>query len=472
MNSDTHFRGIWQRLQRASPSASASAELIQSWATKRGLDVKSAENRAVGRFNAVDGVVLTLTDGKQAFFPTNSASKDQAWARRNERANKVANLWEKVEWFSPFWVPMGRVSELLTSIEGCSKERAIEQYDYHTSTIYTVHFQAMCITQAMQSARSLQVFCPLARESYLAFYSGYRASSISALIPVIEGAITRISDPAHANLSPVDKVDRIFDRVISRAAALHFDRMWVPEEFCTADHLLGEDEIVFCFQTFRAWLKQSFFQRTDNYDGATWLNRHLFAHGAATDWQKSSNFSRLIVALATLGVVEGWHDETDCVSLFWPAPNEDSKLLWQQALFQANAQMHFKLTEREHYERHGRLVPEMPTDNGVTLRSAILSEDCINDLVRPLREAGWAVEVDEPDERALYMTVAASAGEQRLRAALLYSCATDNELYRTLAKTCDAILYRGAPYKQSSFAYGIDVHVGPVTGWQPPRPSH
>jgi hypothetical protein len=31
------------------------------------------------------------------------------------------------------------------------------------------------------------------------------------------------------------------------------------------------------------------------------------------------------------------------------------------------------------------------------------------------------------------------------------------------------VLYRGAPYLQESFAYGIRVHVGPVLGWQPPR---
>jgi hypothetical protein len=35
----------------------------------------------------------------------------------------------------------------------------------------------------------------------------------------------------------------------------------------------------------------------------------------------------------------------------------------------------------------------MPTDNGVLLRQAMLSEDCLRDLVRPLRDAGWSVAV-------------------------------------------------------------------------------
>jgi hypothetical protein len=62
----------------------------------------------------------------------------------------------------------------------------------------------------------------------------------------------------------------------------------------------------------------------------------------------------------------------------------------------------------------------------------------------------------------------ATADDERFGAALLYSCATDNNIYRKLAETSDVILYRGAPYNQQQYAYGINLHVGPVTGWQPP----
>ncbi|WP_314948120.1 hypothetical protein [Bradyrhizobium cosmicum] len=74
----------------------------------------------------------------------------------------------------------------------------------------------------------------------------------------------------------------------------------------------------------------------------------------------------------------------------------------------------------------------MPTDDGVLLRKALLSEDCIKDLVRPLREAGWSAEVGEPDERALFVSVVAKADGQQFGVALLYSCATDNGIYRRL----------------------------------------
>ena len=72
------------------------------------------------------------------------------------------------------------------------------------------------------------IFCPLAREAYLAFYSGYRASSIAALIPAIEGTLSRIVAHAGDNLTLPDKVDRAISRAIERAASLHFEDMWVP----------------------------------------------------------------------------------------------------------------------------------------------------------------------------------------------------------------------------------------------------
>jgi hypothetical protein len=412
-------------------------------------------------------IVLTVGNVK-ACFPKIPAKGDPNWEFRRQAAEANAALWEKMEWFSPLWTPMGEVGRILNDAKNCSRERAIELFNYHTSTLYTVPFQAVCIAQILPQANSLKEFCSLAREAFLAFYSGYRASSISALIPAIEGSLTRIVSGSGNDLPISTKIDRAIDRAIDGAARLHYEQMWAPQDYLSKDYLFGQDERVFTFETFRRWLQKSFFRKTGEYDGVTWLNRHMFAHGTHSSWQQSANFSRLVVALATLALIESWHDETHLVSFFFPEMNEDSKLLWQQGLFQGQAQMSLKIIEQQHYQKHGRLVPEMPTDNGVLLRKAILSDDCIKDLVRPLRDAGWKVEVGEPDERALYVTVVATADDERFGAALLYSCATDNNIYRKLAETSDVILYRGAPYNQQQYAYGINLHVGPVTGWQPP----
>lgn len=470
-NIDSHCRAIWNRALNAPELSAVTPELIQEWALDRGLGVGHAEQRDVGAFVRIPAIVLTLQD-KKACFPKVPVTGDADWDSRRQVADSNVRLWEKMEFFSPLWIAMGTVSKILDDVRNCSKKRAIELFDYHTSTLYTIPFQAVCIAQVVPATRSLNEFGALAREAFLAFYSGYRASSISALIPTIEGGLTRLASSSGSGPTISTKVDVVIDRAIRSAARAHYDGMWVPDAYLDKDYLFGEDELVFTFETFRRWLHRSFFRSTGEYDGVTWLNRHVFAHGIESSWQQSANFSRLIVALATLAFVESWHDESHVVSAFFPSMNEDAKLLWQQALFQGSAQATLKQIEQQRYQEHGRLVPEMPTDDGVTLRKAILSDDCINDLVRPLREAGWQVAMGEPDERALYVTVVATAGAERLEVSLLYSCATDNVIYRKLAETSQAILYRGSPYHQKQFAYGVGIHVGPVAGWLPPLPLH
>jgi len=465
---DSKFKGIWLRALNELSLENLTPELIVGWAIDKGLANPVATARDVGPFHPMPSIVLEI-DGGKACFPRSSASGGSSWDIRRRAKEDEALLWKKMEWFAPLWLPMGKVREMLFAVRHCTSERAIELFDYHTSTVYTLAFKAICIAQIMPLARSLQEIVPLAREAYLGFYSGYKASSIAALIPAIEGGLTRIVSGLNPDAPAPDKIDHAVDRAIRTAADLHFEGMWVPNEYKTVEYLFGQDERVFAFETFRRWLKDFFFCNTNSYHGLTWLNRHMFAHGTASSWQQQTNFSRLLVALTTLAAIESWYDASHSVSFSLPAMNDDSTLLWQQALFQADAQMKFKIIEQDLYQKHGRLVPEMPTDNGVTLRSAILSEECMRDLVRPLRDAGWSVEVGEPDEDALYMTVVASHEEKRLNVALLYSCGTDNGIYRMLAEKCDAILYRGAPYLQESFAHGISVHVGPVLGWQPPR---
>lgn len=463
---DSHFGGIWRRALNFSLE-NVKVSHVEAWARDRGLAVLSIEERAVGAFEPTKGIVLTVAE-KKAFFPTVSIDSDPAWMIRHEAANIKAALWEKMEWFSPLWIPLGKVSSLLLDVKGCSKERAIELFNFHTSTIYTLAFQAVCIAQILPQSTSLKDFSVVAREAYLAFYSGYRASSIASLIPAIEGVLTRMISSDGAELSMPDKIDKLIEKSIGKAAHIHFENMWVPQDYLTTEYLFGLDERVYFFETFRRWLHGSFFKKTSEYDGVTWLNRHLFAHGISPSWQQSANFSRLVVVLASLGVVESWYKDLNQVSLFFPEMNEESTLLWQQAIFQAESQAVLKAIEAKRYHEHGRLVPEMPTDDGVLLRKAILSEDCINDLVRPLRSAGWNVTVGEPDEHALYMTVTATAGEEKFNATILYSCATANEIYRELSETSNVILYRGAPYHQDQYAYGVSVYVGPVAGWLPP----
>lgn len=461
------FPGLWQRALSLPSLNQLHAGLVTDWARQMGFTVLECVEKDAGIFRPTRAIILRTTEG-QACFPKVSAIDNPQWLANKRAAERVAKLWAKMEWFEPLWVPRDRINALLKDVEHRTKEESIRLFEYHTSTIYVLSFQAVCIAQLMPQSRSLSDFAPIAREAYLAFYAGHRASSIAALIPVIEGALKRISSHS-SDLAIPDQVDRVIDQACALASRLHFGDMWVPAEYLASDYLYVQDERVYVFETFRRWLKDAFFRRTGEYEGVTWLNRHIFAHGTSTEWQKSANFSRLIVALATLGVIESWHDDSNRVSLFFPEMNDDSELLWHQAVLQAQGQMALKRLEQEHYQKHGRTVPMMPTDDGVLLRAAHLQQECIKDLVRPLRDAGWHIEVGEPDDRALYVKVIALSGESQLRVALLFSCATDNALYKELAQSSDVILYLGSPYHQDQYARGIDLHVGPVTAWQPPK---
>jgi hypothetical protein len=463
---NSKFLGLWRRALELPHLSQLSPDLVSTWAGQMNIHVLKVEEKRVGLFRPTPVVALHAKQGA-ALFPTISATNDSDWIESKKRLDGEDQLWEKVEWFAPLWVARGRSIELLKDIQHRPKEQALSRFEYHVSTIYTLPFQAVCVAQLMPQTRSLSAFAPLAREAYLAFYSGHRASSIAALIPVMEGAINVIAGSS-AEQSVLDQINKIIDRACERAGNAHFGDTWIPREYRAKEFLYVQDERVFAFQSFRRWLRNSFFRNTGEYDGTTWLNRHLFAHGATVEWQNASNFKRLIVALTTLGVIESWHDQSNKVSLLFPEMNDDGKLLWQQALLQAQAQMAVKQIEQLAYREHGQLVPPMPTDNGVLLRKALLADQNIKELVRPLRDAGWSVDVGEPDEEALFLKNVASSGEARLRVALLSSCASDNKLYKELEKDSDVILYLGPPFKQAEYAYGIDVHVGPLAGWLPP----
>ncbi len=471
MELEKKFQGIWRRALNEPALSQVTTSQVKVWAEQKGILDATIEARDVGAFTPRAAIVLEK-EGNRACFPLVPATGDDKWRLQRRAREEEARLWDKMEWFVPLWIPMGKAQEMVNSVRNCTDKQAIELFDYHTSTIYNLAFQAVCIAQLMPQSRSMKEIVPLAREAYLGIYSGYRASSIAALIPAIEGSLTRIVSDMPADTSALDKIDFALDRAVMTAAKMHFDGMWTPPEYKTSNYLYGQDERVFAFETFRHWLKYRFFCKTDNYRGLTWLNRHMFAHGTASSWQQFTNFTRLIVALTTLAAIESWYDETHQIGLMLPEMNEDSVLLWQQAQFQVEAQSYLKIIEEQRYHKHGRLVPEMPTDNGVLLRKALLTEDCMRDLVRPLRKAGWKSDVQETDENALYITVTAYQNEQKIRLALLYSCATDNALYRKLAEKCDVILFRGAPHSQETHAHGVSVHVGPVLGWQPPRPQH
>ena len=216
------FKGIWLRALNERSLAGFTPELIANWASDKGLVNPIVITRDVGVFHPTPSIVLEV-GGERACFPKIPSTGDETWNIRRRAKDAEALLWEKMEWFFPLWLPMGEIGKMLAAVKHCTRERAIELFDYHTSTLYTLAFQAVCIAQLMPKARSLREIIPLAREAYLGVYSGYKASSIAALIPAIEGGLTRIVSDMGPQATAPEKIDHAINRAIQTAAQLHFE---------------------------------------------------------------------------------------------------------------------------------------------------------------------------------------------------------------------------------------------------------
>src|SRR5690554_6853408 len=160
-NLEDKFKGIWCRALNEPPLSKLTPDLIKKWAADKHLINPVATRADIGAFSRTQCIVLSVKDGK-ACFPTIPVSGDEKWQELRTRHEKQAALWAKIEWFMPLWVPMEKINELLASVEHATKEQALDLFDYHTSTLYTLSFQAICIEQILPLARSLEEIVPLA----------------------------------------------------------------------------------------------------------------------------------------------------------------------------------------------------------------------------------------------------------------------------------------------------------------------
>ena len=157
---DSKFKGIWWRALNEPSLGALTPELVAKWASDKGLADPVAIACDVGAFHPTPSIVLEV-GGRKACFPRSALAGDEFWNIRRKAKDDEALLWEKMEWFLPLWLPMDKIRQMLAAVKHCTKERAIELFNYHTSTLYTLAFQAVCIAQIMPQARSLKEIVPL-----------------------------------------------------------------------------------------------------------------------------------------------------------------------------------------------------------------------------------------------------------------------------------------------------------------------
>lgn len=121
-------------------------------------------------------------------------------------------------------------------------------------------------------------------------------------------------------------------------------------------------------------------------------------------------------------------------------------------------------------DQQNKLLPfnVTPTDDGWLARASILSKTMNDEIILVLKNSGWqCFDFSDPVKEGNYITVAAFKNKIVVKIALLFSCTTDNKIYKKLEEEgFDFILYDGASYKQDSYAYGITKSkVMPLNAW-------
>ncbi|HDS1545981.1 TPA: hypothetical protein QEL09_002366 [Stenotrophomonas maltophilia] len=155
---EAHFQGLWRRNQ--APGAPAISTLtVKTWALERRLDISDVQECQVGLFRPIPAVALTANDTK-ACFPLISKNSHE-WLANRSAADRIADLWARVEWFVPLWMSNQQMAKLLSAVGHQRGADAIREFDYHLSTVYTLPFQAVCIAQLLPRTRSLAPFAPL-----------------------------------------------------------------------------------------------------------------------------------------------------------------------------------------------------------------------------------------------------------------------------------------------------------------------
>nr|WP_223234585.1 hypothetical protein [Acinetobacter baumannii] len=158
------------------------------------------------------------------------------------------------------------------------------------------------------------------------------------------------------------------------------------------------------------------------------------------------------------------------LSIFPPTPDIRSESFRNDVFACLNLQV-IKNTLLQQLQIDGCL-PFNPTasDDGWLGRSATLSTKMNDEIVKRLRNTGWQCHsFSEPEKEGEFITIQAFKNGRNIKIALLYCCDTCNKIYKELEKTCDYILYLGPPYKQSSYAQGVQKHVGPLNAWLVPN---
>lgn len=471
---------IWSNLIHTNRLKKISKNEFIELAKEKNLIVDSIVDVKYGMNFQIEAYLIYTQQGRALFPKCNSIDIDGIDNERNFWLD-YEKFWIEMDWFFPVYYSINKLDELLKLVhinrngyKGIPSERLQHDFEHALPMIYSIPLMVQNISEKFENSKILAKHVPLLKESILSFYSGYAVSATAALIPIVEDSLKRILELEAIERSTItDKVNTCIDLAVEKCKfkdALSVD--WIPSEFEEKDFLKISNSRIFLLETFRSWLLNSFYACDDQYNKVSGFNRHHFAHGLSNVWQNSTNFFRMMGVLNQLLFVEALIDDKSNINfLDFNLTNRTDALNNE-----INVCINLRLLKSQLLlsDQQNKLLPfnVTPTDDGWLARSSILSKTMNDEIILVLKNSGWqCFNFSDPVKEGNYITVAASKNEIVLKIALLFSCATDNKIYKELEKdSYDFILYSGSFYNQNSYAYGVTKSkVMPLNAWIVPN---
>lgn len=472
------IRGVWCKFNNQDKMSTVTLDEIRTCCIERGIEIIEIEEYSFGFNLSIPAIKITIVNNLTALLPRQKLSEIPIYQNNIIPFQKEEEFWAKVDWFPPVFIIREKinrgfkVANYQVNMENNLRTKQLqERFKEFFPTVYDFSNIIPITVQTLPESIAISKHVPLIKESILAFYSGMRTTAVASLIPIIEDILNAIIEDPSNDLDLKSKVDKCIERARENIKQDHISGVdWIPEEYIQINVLKVMNERIRVIEFIGNWLKNSFYEKTDKYQNTSGFNRHFFAHAKSEIWQNPSNFFRAMGLIQALAFIECFALKDSKVSIIPPRPDIRTESFHNEVIACINMQIIKKNILQQSQIKNCLPFNITSSDDGWLSHSAMLLSKMNDEIVKQLRDNGWqCYSFGEPIKKGEYITIQASKNEKTIGVALLYCCATSNEIYKELEKTMDFILYMGPPYRQSSYAQGIKCHVGPLNAWLAPN---
>ena len=474
---EKELKGIWYQYKNLNKMSTVSLEEIHISCLERDIKTLRIEEVNFGFNIKIPAIQITVDKNFKALLPRKELSEIEIYKSNILPFKKIEEFWHKVDWFPPVFMNMETIDKgfkaaniKVSNHDFFTKEQLQERFEDFFPHVYNLSNIIPITVQTLPESISISKHVPLIRESILAFYSGMRVTAAASLIPIIEDILGSIIENSPPKLDLKAKAEHSVARARKN---IKFDHIlgadWIPNEYIDLEVLKVMNERIEIIELIGDWLKNSFYEHTEDYNNISGFNRHVFAHAKSEIWQNPTNFFRAMGLIQALAFIECFAIRESKISIFAPIHDKRTESFHNDVIACLHAQTIKKSILLQLQTKNGLPSNATSSDDGWLLRSAILSSKMNDEIVKRLRDNGWQCHsFEEPIKVGEYITVEAFKKDKNIKVALLYCCDTNNEIYKKLEQTCDYILYLGPPYHQDSFAQGVKKYVGPLNAWLTP----